>query len=145
MDFGGIKIPTEHIIYKTEHSYAFVNIRPFLPYHILVSPIRREERLSNLEMAEYLDLMKLIRLVSRSLSSLGASWSIIIQDGEEAGQTVKHTHFHMIPRNKGDLVRNNEIYEKINVDIDRPNRSFDEMKQEAAFLKEMIERTVCLE
>lgn len=140
MDFGGIIIPMEHVIYETEKSFAFVNIRPFLSHHILVSSIRREERLSNLRIEEYLDLMKLIRILTKTLSSLGTSWSVIIQDGEEAGQTVKHVHFHLIPRNKGDLVRNNDIYNKINVDIERPNRDFEEMKREAAFLREMIEK-----
>jgi glutamate-1-semialdehyde 2,1-aminomutase len=54
-----------------------------------------------------------------------------LQDGPEAGQTVKHVHFHLIPRKKSDLARNNDIYENLDVDIKRNNRSFEEMKEEA--------------
>lgn len=139
MDFGPFIIPDEHVIFKTKHSYAFVNIRPFLPYHILVSPLKRVSRLRELNEEEYLDLMSLVHLVCRKLDSLGESWSIILQDGEEAGQTVKHVHFHMIPRNKDDLKRNNEIYEELNVDKKRENRKFEEMKEETEFLRKYFE------
>lgn len=135
MEFGDHWIPEEHIVKRTGHSFVFVNIRPFLPYHLLVTPIRKEDRLNGLTFDEYNDLMSLLKLTTTSLDSLGTSWTVILQDGEDAGQTVRHVHFHVIPRNKGDLSRNNDIYDKINVDIKRPDRKFEEMKEEADFLR----------
>lgn len=135
MDFGGHTVPEEHVVIKTNFSFIFVNLRPFLPYHLLISPLRRTDRLDKLNQEEFFDLMALLKLAISKLDSLGTSWSIILQDGVDAGQTVHHVHFHIIPRNNGDLARNNDIYEKLDVDIKRPNRSFDEMKEEADFLK----------
>ncbi|KAM0680809.1 hypothetical protein GINT2_001083 [Glugoides intestinalis] len=138
MNFGDFLIPDEHVVFKSQHSFVFVNIRPFLPYHLLVSPITRKDRISKLNHEEYIDLVSLVRLVTTKLDSLGESWSIVMQDGQEAGQTVKHVHFHLIPRKKGDLVRNNDIYEKLDVDVNRSNRSFEEMKEEAIFLSKFF-------
>ncbi|WVZ54742.1 hypothetical protein U9M48_005496 [Paspalum notatum var. saurae] len=63
-------------------------------------------------------------------------------DGPQAGQTVPHVHIHVIPRKKGDFEKNDEIYdaidvkekelkEKLDLDIDRKDRSMDEMAHEA--------------
>ncbi len=35
------------------------------------------------------------------------------QDGEAAGQTVKHVHLHILPRRKGDFKRNDDVYDKV--------------------------------
>ncbi|ELA42691.1 uncharacterized protein VICG_00006 [Vittaforma corneae ATCC 50505] len=144
MEFGDHWIPEEHIIKKTKYCFVFVNIRPFLPYHLLVSPIRKEGRLNGLSSEEYIDLMSLLKLTTTSLDSLGTSWTVILQDGEDAGQTVQHVHFHVIPRTKGDLSRNNDIYNKINVDVKRPDRNFEEMKEEANFLRSFFKENTTI-
>ncbi|PKU70242.1 bifunctional bis(5'-adenosyl)-triphosphatase/adenylylsulfatase FHIT-like [Dendrobium catenatum] len=64
------------------------------------------------------------------------------QDGPQAGQTVPHVHIHIIPRKSGDFEKNDEIYdaidvkekqlkEKLDLDIDRKDRTFEEMSREA--------------
>ncbi|KFO25231.1 Bis(5'-adenosyl)-triphosphatase [Fukomys damarensis] len=35
-----------------------------------------------------------------------------MQDGLEAGQTVKHVHVHVLPRKAGDFRRNDSIYDE---------------------------------
>jgi len=135
MEFGKHSIPQEHIVIQTEHSYLLVNIRPFLPYHMLVIPIKRVDRISDLPTEHYNDLMGLLRRAMIALDSLGTAWTVILQDGKDAGQTVKHIHFHLIPRKAKDLARNNDIYDKINIDIKKPNRSSEEMVEEANFLR----------
>ncbi|KAG2614613.1 hypothetical protein PVAP13_3NG006576 [Panicum virgatum] len=81
-------------------------------------------------------------------STLGRSstpWSTCppsSQDGPEAGQTVPHVHIHVIPRKKGDFEKNDEIYDaidvkekelkdKLDLDIERKDRSMEEMAHEA--------------
>ncbi|CAD6268591.1 unnamed protein product [Miscanthus lutarioriparius] len=65
-----------------------------------------------------------------------------LMDGPQAGQTVAHVHIHLIPRKKGDFEKNDEIYdaidvkekelkEKLDLDIERKDRTMDEMAQEA--------------
>ncbi|KAI4997140.1 hypothetical protein ZWY2020_052482, partial [Hordeum vulgare] len=63
-------------------------------------------------------------------------------DGPQAGQTVAHVHIHVIPRKKGDFEKNDEIYdaidvkekemkEKLDLDVERKDRSMEEMAHEA--------------
>lgn len=139
MDFGNHRIPDEQIVIKSQSSYILVNIRPFLPYHMLVVPIRKVNRLRDLMMDEYIDLMSLLKQGIDALDSLGTAWTVVVQDGEDAGQTVKHVHIHLIPRKEGDIARNNDIYDKINIDIQKPNRSLKEMEEEANFLRTYFE------
>ncbi len=41
------------------------------------------------------------------------SSTVTVQDGEFAGQTVKHLHCHIMPRRQGDFKFNDEIYVKL--------------------------------
>lgn len=41
------------------------------------------------------------------------SSTVTVQDGEFAGQTVKHLHCHIMPRRKGDFKFNDEIYVRL--------------------------------
>ena len=61
-------------------------------------------------MDENIDIFKTVKFIVEKLSSLGSSWTITIQNGEDAGQTIPHLHVHVIPRNKCDLKNNNDIY-----------------------------------
>lgn len=41
------------------------------------------------------------------------SSTVTVQDGEFAGQTVRHLHCHIMPRREGDFKFNDEIYVKL--------------------------------
>ena len=84
---------------------AFVNLKPLLPGHVLVSPLRVAPRLSDLSTDELTDFMLTIRRVSRMLERVyGASaLNIAMQDGPDAGQSVPHVHMHLIPRKAMDM------------------------------------------
>lgn len=138
MKFGNITINEDQIIDKTEFSYVFVNIRPFMPYHVLVVPIRCEMRFKNLKPEELNDIMTLIHKLVSGLDSLGDAWSVILQDGEAAGQSIPHVHFHLVPRNKNDLERNDDIYVAFEEGYERRNRSIEEMKKEADYLRDIL-------
>lgn len=43
----------------------------------------------------------------------GASLTLTIQDGPEAGQTVPHVHVHVLPRRAGDFEPNDKVYDAI--------------------------------
>ncbi len=139
MNFGEHIIPESCVVYKTEHTFVFVNIRPFLPYHLLISPIVKYTRLVDVPLDVYQDMMQTIQKIMKAFTSLGDAYSLILQDGEAAGQTVKHLHFHLIPRKHGDLKNNNEIYEKVSgIDSVKPNRSIAFMEKETEFLKQLL-------
>lgn len=41
--FGRFPIPAEHVFLATNLSYAFVNLKPVIPGHVLLAPRRRVE------------------------------------------------------------------------------------------------------
>lgn len=98
-------------------SYALVNIRPLLPGHSLVCPVRRVPRLSQLSNSETADLFLTVKLVSSVLERVyrADALNVAVQDGVEAGQSVNHVHVHIIPRRRGDCEegKGDEIYERM--------------------------------
>lgn len=140
MNFGEILIKEEQIIAKSTLVFAFINIKPFLPYHILISPIKVVERFRDLTIEERNDLIAMISNLMNGLDSLGTAWNVNLQDGVDSGQTIPHVHFHLIPRNPNDLKRNNDIFEKLDIGFECKNKTIQEMKQEADFLREMLKK-----
>ncbi|XP_066359732.1 bifunctional bis(5'-adenosyl)-triphosphatase/adenylylsulfatase FHIT-like [Miscanthus floridulus] len=142
--FGPYKIDAREVFHATPLSYAMVNLRPLLPGHVLVCPKREVKRFADLSSEEISDLWVTAKEVGARLEQYhkASSLTFAIQDGPQAGQTVAHVHIHLIPRKKGDFEKNDEIYdaidvkekelkEKLDLDIERKDRTMDEMAQEA--------------
>lgn len=93
------------MFYKSSLSFALVNIKPILPGHVLVSPLRRTPRFHDLTYPEVEDLFLVVQRVSRTIERVykATALNIAIQDGEDAGQSVPHVHVHIVPRKKADL------------------------------------------
>lgn len=102
--FGSFLV-TSQVFHLTQHSFALVNLKPLLPGHVLVSPLRVTPRFSDLTQAEVSDLFLTVQRVGRMIEHVynASSLNIAIQDGEDAGQSVPHVHTHIIPRKKADL------------------------------------------
>uniref|UniRef100_A0A2C9K1H7 bis(5'-adenosyl)-triphosphatase n=1 Tax=Biomphalaria glabrata TaxID=6526 RepID=A0A2C9K1H7_BIOGL len=113
--FGHVIIKSSQVFYRTLLSLAFVNIKPVLPGHVLVAPIRPVERLSDLSPAEVTDLFMTVQQVVNTVKQCFdvPSSTIAVQDGVGAGQTVKHVHVHVVPRKQGDLTNNDDIYDHL--------------------------------
>ncbi|CEP11187.1 hypothetical protein [Parasitella parasitica] len=98
--------------------------------HILIAPKRVVRRYSQLTIEEVTDLAESAKLTSEVLQDeYGGNMIWLIQDGEEAGQTVPHVHLHLIPK------RFSEWFEHGIEDDDRVPRSMIEMKKEAERLR----------
>lgn len=153
---------TEQVFYRTSKSFAIVNLRPILPGHVLVCPIRHVERFSQLNPEEVADLFHAVHSVSRAVETYyGAdALNIAIQDGPLAGQSIAHVHCHIIPRRLHDLPNVDDIYKHLDDNNyaeaykvmqkksreqfsgpdneSRRNRTMEDMKDEATRLKEYI-------
>ncbi|CAM1511374.1 Fc.00g088870.m01.CDS01 [Cosmosporella sp. VM-42] len=109
------------VFLTTPHSFALVNLKPLIPGHILVCPLKPHARLTDLTPAEISDLFTTVQTIQRLLARTyfptpepsAGSFSVAVQDGAEAGQTVPHVHVHVLPRQKGDLERPDDIYVKM--------------------------------
>ena len=82
---------------------CFPDKYPSAPGHLLVVPGRHVARLADLSPEELAALWSLAMAELAVLQSSCDSVNVGINDGPEAGQTVPHVHFHLIPRNRGDV------------------------------------------
>lgn len=80
---------TSQVFYRTPHSFGLVNLKPLLPGHVLVCPLRPVPRIKDLTPEEvtdlFLTLQKVARVIERTFK--GDALNIAIQDGEAAGQS----------------------------------------------------------
>ncbi|XP_035376526.1 bis(5'-adenosyl)-triphosphatase [Electrophorus electricus] len=146
MRFGQHAIKSTAVFLQTELSFALVNRKPVVPGHVLVCPLRPVERFRDLRPDEVTDLFTTTQRVAGVVEKhFGASsLTIAIQDGPEAGQTVKHLHVHVLPRKAGDFEKNDSIYEELQKhdkeDQELPSRwrSEEEMANEASVLSRLF-------
>ena len=106
LKFGPFTIASQAFhISPSRLSYALVNLKPLLPGHILVCPVRCTPRLFQLTSEETADLFLTVRNVSKTISRVykANALNVAVQDGVEAGQSVPHVHVHVIPRRGGDM------------------------------------------
>ncbi|EOB13521.1 hypothetical protein NBO_69g0015, partial [Nosema bombycis CQ1] len=106
-----------------------------------ISPIRICQHLADLDTKELNDLFQCVQMASKALKPFGNDFTISLQDGPAAGQTVNHVHIHVIPRNMNDIENNDLVYAKGALDYSRRTRTFEEMAKEANFLRTILEKT----
>ncbi|XP_006663167.1 bifunctional bis(5'-adenosyl)-triphosphatase/adenylylsulfatase FHIT-like [Oryza brachyantha] len=138
--FGPHEIDDRQVFLSTPHSFAIVNLRPTCPGHVLVCPKRHVKRFANLSLDETCDLWITAKDIGVRLEQYhrASSLTFTIQDGPHSGQTVPHVHIHIVPRRKVDFENNNDNTGAINakketfdLDIERKDRTMEEMAQEA--------------
>ncbi|XP_052425209.1 bis(5'-adenosyl)-triphosphatase isoform X1 [Carassius gibelio] len=144
--FGQHMVKSSAVFVKTELSFALVNRKPVVPGHVLVCPLRVVERFRDLRPDEVADLFMTTQKIADVIEKhfQASSLTIAIQDGPEAGQTVKHVHVHVLPRKAGDFDKNDSIYDELqkhdreNEDVPSKWRSEEEMAKEAMELHSLF-------
>jgi bis(5'-adenosyl)-triphosphatase len=162
--FSRFPIDSRTVFHATEFSFAFTNLRPVLPGHVLVSPFRVVDRMCDLTASEVADLFSCAQVVGRAILEAhprADSLTLTVQDGPSAGQSVKHVHVHIMPRWSEDDFNsspagNDAIYEAINqadselqsqlVRVDEVStkepRARDDMIREGEQLREILEKII---
>jgi diadenosine tetraphosphate (Ap4A) HIT family hydrolase len=84
----------------------FPDVFPVTHGHTLVLPVRHCADLFELDAAEYGAVWNTVREVRDELQArlLPAGFTIGVNAGVAAGQTVPHAHVHVIPRFEGDVL-----------------------------------------
>lgn len=82
---------------------------------VLVASRRPAQRLKDFTPDELNDFFLTVCKVQKMAECYHQTMSstVTVQDGEFAGQTVKHLHCHIMPRRPGDFKFNDEIYVKL--------------------------------
>ena len=123
--FGRWDIAEHEIFWKGLFSYAMVNTKPVVKNHVLVTPLRVVPSFCDMTPEE---LQEMTWAVSKIAKAFGPC-SLAVQDGREAGQTVPHVHFHILPRPENGILQ---------VDSVAKDRTVEEMTEESEFLKKSI-------
>jgi len=91
------QIPAK-IVFEDEDVFAFADISPQAPTHLLVCPKRHFASLHEAQAADWAVLGKMA-LVAAELArerKLEAGYRTVINTGAGAGQTVFHLHMHLL-------------------------------------------------
>jgi bis(5'-adenosyl)-triphosphatase len=123
--FGQFIIPKTNIFCLSPNkigSIAFVNLRPIVPGHVLVTTKRIVPFVEDLTEEEYIDMWLLVRRVQTILKVAypkTTAFNIAVQDGTDAGQSIPHVHVHILPRRSSSSTdpfggeKNDEIYDQL--------------------------------
>ena len=91
------EIPAD-IVYEDELCLAFKDINPQAPLHILVIPKKNIVKISDTTELEQ-DLLGHLLLKAGEIANAqgyGEAFRLVINNGENAGQTVFHLHIHIL-------------------------------------------------
>lgn len=95
-----------NVIYEDDKVLAILDVNPETEGHTLVFPKQHYENLMDCPKDVFLDLMSAVQDIAIQLMNDKAASGINIlnNNNEDAGQSVPHIHFHIIPRyQKGEL------------------------------------------
>ena len=87
------EIPS-HKIYEDERTYAFLDIHPIQPGHVLVVPKKQVEFLWDLEEADYRAVMATAKKLALQIREV---LDVPFVGAKVIGVDVPHAHVHLIP------------------------------------------------
>ena len=93
-------------VYEDDDFRAILDLGPAAKGHTLVIPKSHSDNLLSVEPDTAAKALKVISKTANAIKeALGCDGINVVQNnGEAAGQTVMHLHFHIIPRYKNDCV-----------------------------------------
>ncbi len=85
-------------VYQDDQCYAFADIHPQAPVHVLIAPRKHIVSLADGENADRALLGHLLRVSARIAQEKGLAkgYRVVVNTGEDGGQTVDHLHFHLL-------------------------------------------------
>ena len=96
------EIPS-HKVFEDEHTLAFMDVMPQAAGHALVIPKTAAENLFDLPEAALTATILTTQRVARAVRKAFDAPGIMVAqlNGRQAGQSVFHIHFHIVPRYEG--------------------------------------------
>lgn len=90
-------------VFEDEYSLAFMDVMPQVEGHTLVIPKDPTENIHNADPVILGHAMATVQRVAAAVKNAFDAPGIMLAqlNGESAGQTVFHLHFHILPRREG--------------------------------------------
>jgi len=91
-------------VYEDEQVLAFLDITPVNLGHTLVISKNHYTSLEDIPEDEFLAVMRIVKKLGNKIKTCLnlEGYNLGLNNGEVAGQTVPHVHFHIMPRKSGD-------------------------------------------
>ncbi len=92
------ELPSE-VVFESERSFAFRDLNPQAPTHVLVVPRRHIDDASAVvasDADDVADLLVVARQVAEAEGILDRGYRMILNVGEDAQNSVGHLHLHVI-------------------------------------------------
>lgn len=86
-------------VFENEYVYAFKDISPVAPVHVLFIPKEHISGVSAITPDNSLVVSKIYEAIAEYAHSIGldeSGYRVVSNCGESAGQTVMHLHFHLL-------------------------------------------------
>lgn len=100
------EIPSK-IVFENDYVIAFEDLHPVTPLHILAVPKKHIENVMKLteEDTIYLqEVYKAVKEIATEKQIDKTGFRVLTNNGEDAGQTIKHLHFHILGGRKMDIM-----------------------------------------
>lgn len=85
-------------VYEDEQCYGFADINPAAPTHVLLVPRTHIDSLDEADAGQQALLGHLL-LTAAAIArqqGLGKGYRVVLNTGEDGGQTVQHLHVHLL-------------------------------------------------
>lgn len=91
------EIPSQ-IIYEDELVFAFRDIKPAAPTHVLIVPKKPIPRIADAQPEDHKVLGHLLLKAAEVAKKLGLpnGYRLVINNGPDAGESVPHLHLHIL-------------------------------------------------
>lgn len=96
-----------YIVYEDDLVIAFLDIQQTTKGHTLVVPKEPYENIFDIPSDLLNHLMSVVKMLSLKIKNAfnATGINLLNNNGKDAGQTVFHYHFHIIPRYKNDSLK----------------------------------------
>lgn len=86
-------------VYEDENVFAFIDINPQAPVHILIIPKIHIEKVADLDNSNKECVSNLVMIANKLADELGiteAGYRLVVNCNKDAGQDVFHLHVHLL-------------------------------------------------
>lgn len=89
-------------VYEDEKVYAFKDINPIAPVHILIIPKEHISKLDDVNETNSAVISHIFEVAAKIAKDMNLTngYRVVSNCGDDAGQTVFHIHFHLLAGRK---------------------------------------------